>query len=146
LVDGSVSQVDREKIGSQLGLASEDLTLLTDIAVNHAQDGIDANPAAQWEGELRTHVAEDEGRLRRAASQALGKYTVKSPCPPAHQSLTKAGLPAPDAPLDRQGKIEAQRRLNLIRRDFRVPPAAKSTLKLSKQTRTDQVRKSGKPS
>ncbi len=90
-VEPAVAEVDREEVGRLLGFDGEDVLLLADVAVDHAQDRRDAQAAAGGQRQVRPDIAEQQRqpgttaldrprhRVGRTAGSATGPPDAATP-------------------------------------------------------------------
>ena len=105
-IENAVTQIEREELRRKRGFLVENLKLLAHVAVDHAQNGGNAQATAKGKRHLRADVAEDQKGTGRALEEQPRQPAVES----AAASYGKRALQPLRSP--REASFDPQRKVN----------------------------------
>ena len=123
-IENTVAKIDWKELRGQGGLLVQHLSLLANVAVDHAQDGRDAKPPAKRKRCRRADIAEDQESLGPVPCQQAGQPSIE-PCCSCLREQPFAGLRSPREPcFDLQRQVDAGDRGNTVGGNLGIVPSA----------------------
>ena len=143
-IEPGVAQVDRQEVGRPLGLLLEDPELFADVAVDHAEDGRDARPAAEGQRPVRADVAEDEQGPRARAIHDATQPIVEPLGPPPGHGASRAGPPRREPRLQPDRQVVRGMGAHAIGRDLGIVTPEQQPLDPLEPGRGDPTRQASR--